>query len=158
IDRYFSNAAELLGCLLLIPVLAIFFLREGDCITEVVIRIFFRVDRRPRIRTIASELHIMLAEYMRAQVLLCCLSFLFYSVVTFALRFPHAIALSLLGGLLEFVPVAGWLTALVAIVGVGIVSHSHWVWMAALLGIWRVVQDYFISPRIMGRHLKIHPL
>jgi predicted PurR-regulated permease PerM len=30
--------------------------------------------------------------------------------------------------------------------------------MTALLGIWRVIQDYFATPRIMGRHLKIHPL
>jgi predicted PurR-regulated permease PerM len=27
-----------------------------------------------------------------------------------------------------------------------------------LLGIWRVIQDYFATPRIMGSHLKIHPL
>jgi predicted PurR-regulated permease PerM len=30
--------------------------------------------------------------------------------------------------------------------------------MAALLAIWRLVHDYFTSPRIMGRHLEIHPL
>jgi predicted PurR-regulated permease PerM len=30
--------------------------------------------------------------------------------------------------------------------------------MAALLGIWRLIQDYFASPRIMGRRLQIHPL
>ena len=30
--------------------------------------------------------------------------------------------------------------------------------MAVLLGIWRMVQDYFTSPRIMGRNLDIHPL
>jgi predicted PurR-regulated permease PerM len=30
--------------------------------------------------------------------------------------------------------------------------------MAALLGIWRVIQDYFASPQVMGHRLKIHPL
>jgi predicted PurR-regulated permease PerM len=30
--------------------------------------------------------------------------------------------------------------------------------MAALLGLWRVIQDYFVTPRIMGSHLKLHPL
>jgi hypothetical protein len=38
------------------------------------------------------------------------------------------------------------------------VESLHWVWMAALLGIWRVIQDYFATPSIMGSHLKIHPL
>jgi predicted PurR-regulated permease PerM len=30
--------------------------------------------------------------------------------------------------------------------------------MLALLGIWRVVMDYAISPRVMGHQLEIHPL
>src|SRR6266849_4085490 len=158
IDRYLSNAAQVLGWLLLIPVLAIFFLRDGDHIADVLIQVFFPADRRPGIRALANELHIMLTRYIRAQVLLCALSFVFYSAAMLLLRFPHAIALAALGGLLEFIPAVGWMSTFAAIISVGIVSHSHWIWMAALLGIWRVIQDYFASPRIMGRHLEIHPL
>src|SRR5713226_10760750 len=73
IDRYLSNAAQVLGCLLLIPVLAIFFLRDGDHIADVLIQVFFPADRRPGIRAVAHELHIMLTRYIRAQVLLCAL-------------------------------------------------------------------------------------
>jgi predicted PurR-regulated permease PerM len=158
VDRYISNAAQLFGVLLLIPILAIFFLRDGDHIANVLIQLFFSANRRPRARAVAEQLHIMLTRYIRAQVLLCGLSFLFYSGALLLLRFPHAIALGVLGGLLEFVPVVGWTTTFAAIVGVGIVSHSHWLWMAALLGIWRVIQDYYSSPRILGHQLKIHPL
>jgi predicted PurR-regulated permease PerM len=158
VDRYLSSVAQVLGWLVLIPVLAIFFLRDGDHIADVLIQMFFRQDRRPGIRAVANELHIMLTRFIRAQVLLCGLSFVFYAAALLLLRFPHAIALAMLGGLLEFIPVVGWLSTFAAITSVGIVSHSHWIWMAVLLGIWRVVQDYFTSPRIMGRHLEIHPL
>jgi predicted PurR-regulated permease PerM len=158
VDRYISNAAQLFGVLLLIPILAIFFLRDGDHIADALIRLFFSARRRPGIRAIADELHLMLRSYIRAQVLLCILSFLFYSGALLLLRFPHAITLGFLGGLLEFVPVVGWTSTFAVIVGVGIVNQSHWLWMAALLGIWRVIQDYFVSPRILGQQLKIHPL
>ena len=158
VDRYLSNAAQVLGWLFLIPVLAIFFLRDGDHIANVLIQAFFPADRRPGIRAVANELHIMLTKYIRAQILLCALSFVFYSAAMLLLRFPHAIALAALGGLLEFIPAVGWMSTFAAIIGVGVVNHSHWIWMAALLGIWRVIQDYFASPRIMGRHLEIHPL
>ncbi len=158
VDRYISNAAQLFGVLLLIPILAIFFLRDGDRIADALIQLFFSSQRRPRVRAIADELHVMLRSYIRAQVLLCILSFLFYSASVLLLRFPHAVALGVLGGLLEFVPVVGWTSTFAVIVGVGIVNQAHWLWMAALLGIWRVIQDYFVSPRIMGRQLKIHPL
>jgi predicted PurR-regulated permease PerM len=157
-DQFLSNTAELLGSVLLIPVLAIFFLRDGDNIADILIRLFFSPERRPRARALANELHVMLTEYIRAQVFLCSLSFLFYLAALILLRFPHAFALSVLGGLLEFLPALGWITTLAAIVGVGVVNHLHWIWMAVLLGLWRVIQDYFVTPRIMGSHLKIHPL
>jgi predicted PurR-regulated permease PerM len=158
VDRYLSNATQIFGYLLLIPILAIFFLRDGPRIVDVVIQLLFHADRHPKIHALVSELHLMLTQYIRAQLLLCALSFVFYSAVMLVLRLPHAIVFGILGGLLEFIPVVGWTSTFAAVVGVGILSHSHWVWMAALLGIWRVIQDYFAAPRIMGSHLKINPL
>ena len=158
VDRYLSSVAQVLGWLVLIPLLAIFFLRDGDHIADVLIRMFFPRDRRQGIRAVANELHIMLTGYIRAQVLLCGLSFVFYAAAMLVLRFPHAIALAIFGGLLEFIPAVGWMSTFAAITSVGIVSHAHWIWMAVLLGIWRLVQDYFTSPRIIGRHLDVHPL
>jgi predicted PurR-regulated permease PerM len=158
VDRYLSNAALLLGWLFIIPILAIFFLRDGDHIADILIRMFFPANRRASIRAIADDLHLMLTRYIRAQVLLCSLSFLFYAAASLVLRFPHAIGLAILGGLLEFIPVVGWTSTFAVIVGVGIVNGSHWIWMAALLGLWRVIQDYLAMPRIMGQQLKIHPL
>jgi predicted PurR-regulated permease PerM len=157
-DIFLSNTAELVGSVLLIPVLAIFFLRDGDHIADTLIRLFFSPERRPKIRALAHQLHLMLTEYIRAQVLLCSLSFLFYLAALILLRFPHAFALSVFGGLLEFLPALGWITTFAVIVGVGVVNHLHWIWMAVLLGLWRVIQDYVATPRMMGSHLKIHPL
>jgi len=157
-DHYLSHAAQVLGWLLLIPVLAIFFLRDGDHIADVLIQMFFPAERRLGIRAVANELHRMLTRYIRAQVLLCALSFVFYAAALLLLRFPHAIALAVLGGLLEFIPAFGWMSTFAAIISVGVVNHLHWIWMALLLGIWRLIQDYFASPRIMGRNLAIHPL
>lgn len=157
-DRYLSNAAQLLGWLFLIPVLAIFFLRDGDHIADVLVQVFFPVAKRQGVRAVADELHMMLTKYIRAQVTLCGLSFVCYSVVLGLFRFPHAIALALLGGLLEFIPVVGWLSTAASIVGVGMISHSHWIWVAVLLVAWRLVQDYCATPRIMGHQLEIHPL
>jgi predicted PurR-regulated permease PerM len=74
------------------------------------------------------------------------------------LGFPYAIALGLLGGALEFLPVVGWIISAAAILTVGFLTHSHWIWMAGLLVLWRLVQDYVNSPRIMGENVKLQPL
>src|SRR5262250_24815 len=50
------------------------------------------------------------------------------------------------------------MTSAVAILSIGAMTHAHWIWMAALIGLWRTLMDYWISPRVMGHELEIHPL
>jgi predicted PurR-regulated permease PerM len=144
--------------LVVVPVLAIFFLAEGKRITGAFIQLLSTEENHQAIREVADELNLGLRKYIRAKVILGGCSFAFYSTIMLSARFPHAIALATLGGVLEFIPVAGWITAAAAIVTVGALAHSHWIWMAALLGVWRFVMDYFISPRVVGHNLEIHPL
>ena len=54
----------------------------------------FPEDRRETIRAVTAELHNMLTEYIRAQAILCGLSFAFYSTVMLISNFPHAIVLA----------------------------------------------------------------
>jgi len=158
VDHSIPHAAGVLFCIILVPILAIFFLRDGEHIADSLIRLIFPVDSRPRVHVIAQELHLILSSYMRAQPLLCGLSFVFYSAALLLFRFPHAIGLAALGGLLEFIPTVGWASTAAVILAVGIVSHCHWGWMAVMLAVWRLTQDYVITPRVLGHQLEIHPL
>src|SRR5260370_21681173 len=79
----------------------------------------------------------MLRYYIRAKVILAVLSLAYCSIAMLFLGYRHALALGLMAGLLEFIPVAGWITALTIIATVGLITHAHWIWMAALLGLWR---------------------
>jgi predicted PurR-regulated permease PerM len=158
VERSLAQGAQILGWVILIPVLAIFFLRDGDQIADATIRVAFPESQQRQARLVVDHLHAMLASFVRAQILLCLLSFLFYAVVLFLLGFPHVIALSILGGVLEFIPVMGWISTAAVIIGIGLLNHLHWILMAVLLLTWRVAQDYFNLPRIMGHRLELHPL
>jgi len=50
------------------------------------------------------------------------------------------------------------MTSAAIISTVGFLTHSHWIWMAALLGAWRMLIDYWIAPHVFGHELDIHPL
>lgn len=154
-ERFTSNA---FAVLIVVPILSIFFLADGGRIADSVIQVISTEGNRQAVREVADELNTMLRRYIRAKVILGGLSFVFYSAAMLLLRFPHAIGLGVLGGILEFIPVAGWMISATTILAVGILTHCHWIWMAALLGIWRMVMDYFISPRVVGQNLEIHPL
>jgi predicted PurR-regulated permease PerM len=147
-----------IGSLVLIPILAIFFLSGGPILAESVIQLVSTKDNVEDLRSFASELDVMFQHYIRAKVILGILSLVFCSVTTFLLGFPHALALGVLAGVLEFIPVAGWMISATTIITIGALTHSHWIWMAALLGLWRMLMDYFISPRVVGHELEIHPL
>ena len=147
-----------IGSLVLIPILALFFLNDGAILAESFIQLVATKESLEDLRSLASELNVMFQHYIRAKVILAVLSLVFCSVTTLLLGFPHALALGVLAGVLEFIPVAGWMISATTIITIGALTHSHWIWMAALLGLWRMLMDYFISPRVVGHELEIHPL
>jgi len=100
----------------------------------------------------------MLGRYIRAQLTLAGLSFLFCSISLLVLRFPYAFAPGAGGGALEFLPAVGWIASAAMILTIGFLTHSHWIWMSGLVVLWRIVQNCVNSPRIMGKTLELHPL
>jgi predicted PurR-regulated permease PerM len=151
-------ASVVLGGIVIIPILGLFFLSDGEKLANGVIQLISTRETYSEVRAIAADLNDMLRHYIRAKVILAVLSLVYCSVAMLFLRYPHALALGLMSGVLEFIPVAGWITALITIATVGMLTHSHWIWMAVLLGLWRMVMDYGIAPRVMGHELEIHPL
>jgi predicted PurR-regulated permease PerM len=147
-----------IGSLVLIPILALFFLNGGPILADSVIQLVSTKDNVEDLRSFASDLNVMFQHYIKAKVILAALSLLYCSMTTWILGFPHALALGVMAGVLEFIPVAGWMTSATIIITIGALTHSHWIWMAALLGLWRMSMDYFISPRVVGHELEMHPL
>jgi len=154
--RQFVSVA--FGGIVLIPILGLFFLSDGEKLANAAIQLLSTKETNQQARVLAADLNDMLRHYVRAKVILAVLSLIYCSVAMLLLGYSHALALGLMAGVLEFIPVAGWITALVTIATVGMLTHSHWIWMAALLGLWRMVMDYGIAPRVMGHELEIHPL
>ena len=152
------SAPAVFAGLLVIPILAIFFLSDGENLANQIIRLVSTKENHAAMRSLADELHMMMKRYIRAKVILGGLSLTYCSVAMLLLRFPNAIVLGVLAGILEFIPAAGWMTAAAIIVTAGALSHSHWIWMLVLLVVWRILMDYGIAPRVMGHELEIHPL
>jgi len=154
-----AEAAQQLYVLFLVPILAIFFLRDGENFHGVLISLVQSRSQREFLRDVLHDLNQMLAHFIRAQLTLAALSFVAYSSVLGIMRVPYALMLGTAGGALEFVPVAGPLVAgLIMIVVAVLTGYSYWPWLLLFLVVWRIVQDYVISPRIMGGSVELHPL
>jgi predicted PurR-regulated permease PerM len=145
--------------LFLVPILAIFFLRDGSSFHEVLLAMVQSRNQREFLQDVLRDMNQMLAQFIRAQLTLAGLSFLAYSSVLGLLRVPYALMLGTAGGALEFVPVVGPLVAGVAMIAVALLTgYPHWPLVLLFLILWRAVQDYVISPRVMGGSVELHPL
>jgi len=157
-DRAVTAAAQDAGWLLMVPVIAIFFLTSRAALLEGTVDLFARRQDRATVKRTVDQIDSMLAQYMRAQLVLAGLSSAFYSASMAILGFPYPLALGVMGGALEFLPVVGWVLAAAAILVSGWLTDAHWIWMGGLIVIWRVVQNLVTSPRIMGDRLQMEPI
>ncbi len=154
-----AEALQELWVMFLVPILAIFFLRDGGNFHEVVVGMVQSRTQREFLQDVFQDLNQMLAQFIRAQLTLAALSLLAYTSILGAMRVPYALTLGTGGGALEFVPLAGPLLAGAAMMVVAILAgYSHWGLLLLFLLAWRLVQDYVISPRIMGVSVELHPL
>ncbi len=161
-DNFLKTARQFvfvaLSGLVVIPILALFFLSDGEKLAEQVIRLVSNPGNESAIRSLAAELDLTLQHYIRAKVILGLLSMIYSGVAALLLGFPNAVVLGLLAGTLEFIPIAGWILAAATILTIGFVTHAHWIWMLLLLVVWRMLMDYGIAPKVMGHELELHPL
>ncbi len=154
-----AGVAQNVWWLLLIPILAIFFLKDGRAFSDNLLSLISTRPQREFAQGVVSDLNEMLAHFIRAQLTLAALSLVVYAGVLALLRVPYAAVLGTLGGMLEFIPVVGPLIAAVMILGISFLySYPHLLVLLGFLAAWRVIQDYAVSPRIMGKRMELHPL
>jgi predicted PurR-regulated permease PerM len=159
VTTHLAEGAENIAWILLVPILAIFFLTERSKLGESVLELVSASHNRSFFESLMSDLDTMLAKYVRAQLLLSFFAFVAYGAFLLIARMPYALALAAIAGILEFIPIAGPLLALGIIVGVAFVTgYPHWFVLTGFWLVWRGVQDYVNAPRVMGKDMDLHPL
>jgi len=159
VGLWVADVAKQAWLLLIVPLLSIFFLRDGRAFSQILLDLVQSRPQRELLQGVLSDLNQMLAHFIRAQLSLAALTLVTYSIVLSVMGMPNALVLGSLGGLLEFIPVVGPMVAALVIVSVALlVGYPHWLALIIFLGIWRLIQDYVTSPRIMGRSMELHPL
>ncbi len=142
----------------IVPILAFFFLKDAGLLRQHILDLVEEGPRRAFLNDLLADTNLLLAHYMRTLVLISLCTFTVYSVFFSVMGIPYAILLGMLGGLLEFIPTVGPLTAGIAILLVTVVSGSHILAVLAFVPAYRVLLDYVVSPRLMGRGVELHPL
>jgi predicted PurR-regulated permease PerM len=159
VGLWVADVAKQAWLLVIVPLLSIFFLKDGRSFSQVLLDLVQSRPQRELLQGVLNDLNQMLAHFIRAQLILAALTLAMYAAVLSMMGMPYALVLGTLGGMLEFIPVIGPLVAAVVIVSVSLlVGFPHWLGLIIFLGAWRLIQDYVTSPRIMGHSVELHPL
>lgn len=145
--------------LILIPILSLFFLKDGEEIASNMVQLGSDRNEKATLAGIVADVNVMLGSYIRSQIILAGLTLVAYTAVLGILRVPYAFILGPLAGIFEFIPVVGPAVAAVSVFGIALLSgYPHLLILFLFLGAWRLLQDYVNAPRIMGKSLEITPL
>lgn len=154
-----AEAAQQSWLLIVVPILAAFFLKDGRVFSQVALSFVHTKPQREFLQGVLSDMNQMLAQFIRAQITLAALSWIAYCLFLWITGAQYTLMLGTAGGLLEFIPVVGPLVAAVLILSVALLTgYTHWLIALAFLISWRLLQDYVVSPRIMGKSMELHPL
>ena len=154
-----ANIAKEAWLILLVPLLAIFFLKDGRSFGNVALSTIQSRPQREFFQAVLTDMNQMLAQFIRAQLTLAALSLVIYVSFLGAIGAPYPLVLGTAGGVMEFIPVVGPLVAALIILSVAVLtSFSHWGILLIFLIAWRLIQDYVVSPRVMGKSMELHPL
>ena len=154
-----ADVAKQAWLLFVVPLLSIFFLKDGRGFSEFLLSTIQSRPQREFLENVLNDLNQMLAHFIRAQLTLAALSLVIYSAFLGIMGVQYALVLGTIGGVLEFVPVVGPLVASLTILAVVLLtSYPHWLAIVIFLVVWRGIQDYVSSPHIMGESMELHPL
>jgi predicted PurR-regulated permease PerM len=146
--------------LVLIPILAFFFLKDINVFRLSVLKIFPAGELRIRADAIMKDINTTLAAYIRAQLISCFLIGLMCTFGFYIVGVKYALLFGILAGVFEFVPLIGPISIGVIVTLVAAFSDDHWraLYVAIFLIVLRVIQDYILYPRIVRGGIHLHPV
>jgi len=119
-------------------------------------------DHAPTIRRLAGEINDAVAAFIRGQGAICIVLGIYYAAGLSWAGIDYGLLVGLSTGILAFIPVVGWLLGLVCATTLAVVQF--WPDLTPLLKVIAVlvsgiaVDTAFLSPRLVGQKIGLHPV
>ncbi|HEX2755043.1 MAG TPA: AI-2E family transporter [Candidatus Limnocylindrales bacterium] len=146
--------------MILAVIVTFYFLVDGTMFMDRAIAIL-PAGHRARTTEVLARIHVILGKWLRGQLLLIALvAAVAYVGLGPVLHLPYALALAVLTGILEIIPLIGPLVA-TAIVAVDAFARDGAGLAAAVIVFYfvlRQVEDQVVMPVVIGRAVHLHPV
>lgn len=153
-----GTVTEVILAIVTTPLVLFYLLKDGKKLPDFLLKML-PVNGRAHTRQVLGEANHQISSYIRGQIIvsLCIGILLFIGYLIIGL--PYALTLAMIAACTSIVPYLGPAIAITPAIIIAIVT-SPWL-LVKLIIVWCVVQlleGKFISPQVMGKTLKVHPI
>lgn len=159
-----SGLMTLLGFLLMVPMLAFYWLMDWEEIVDRAWRLL-PPRWRPSVKDVLDECDGVLGQFLRGQVLVMLIMAVFYSAALGVAGFRLALPIGVFTGLAMCIPYLGFGIGLVLAVLSGVLQFSTTsgiayplIAVAGIYGAGQVLESFFLTPKLVGSRIGLHPL
>ena len=140
------------------PAILFFMLKEGDQFSQAVVK-FFPENFRKEALDLFVKLNSTLSSYITGQALVCLYVGIFTTIGYFIIGMPYALLLGTIAGVMDIIPYLGpWIGIAPAFFIAFSISPLQALLVVGVVLIVQLGESYFVSPFVLGKHLKVHPL
>jgi len=155
-----SVALAIIGNLVLIPVALFLLLKDWD---RFVARVFELVPPKMRasVDSFTEEADLVLGQYLRGQMLVMGVLAIYFSVALTLFGFDLAIPVGVFTGLAFFIPYLGFGLGLILAFLAGMLQFGGLygvLVVAGVYGVGQLVESFYLTPRLVGERIGLHPL
>jgi predicted PurR-regulated permease PerM len=153
-----KTAVEILVGIFFVAATAAYWLFEREQAIDLVTSLIDR-PKRKKVRDTWDLIDLKLGAFVRGQMLLIAFVCTLASLGFWIVGEPYYLLIGIAAGLLEIVPVIGPLAAIVLAAGAGLTISWHIaLYAAVLLVAIRLVEDYLVTPRVLGGAVGLSPM
>jgi predicted PurR-regulated permease PerM len=150
----------LMTWLVLVPVIAFYLLMDWNALLGGLHR-FVPERHAPAALDLFGECDQVLGQYLRGQLLVMLLLAVYYSLALALAGFELAVPVGVFTGLAVCIPYLGFgLSALLALLAgtLQFLSIYGLVTVAVVYGVGQVIEGFFLTPRLVGQRIGLHPV
>ncbi|MDP2193690.1 MAG: AI-2E family transporter [Alphaproteobacteria bacterium] len=101
-----------------------------------------------------------LGDYARGQLLVCSVLILLYSCAFLLIQLPHALFTGFITGFFSFIPYVGVFIGFILAMAIALSNFSDLyqiIAVIAIYGLFITIDGYFLTPRLIGDRIGMHP-
>jgi predicted PurR-regulated permease PerM len=149
-----------LATALLTPLVTFYLLKDWPQLTRSLTDLIPR-GLLPSTQHFAQEINTVIAEFLRGQFAVMAALAVFYAVGLKIVGLEHGVAIGILTGLLVFIPYLGFGLGLILAIVAALTQFATLgplVGVAVVYGLGQVIEGFYLTPRLVGERVGLHPL